>query len=384
MMRDRDAKWYLAIDQGGHASRALVYDGDGRVLAQAFRDVATIHPQPEWVEHDPEEVVASVRAALDDVLALLGADAARLAAAGLATQRSSLVCWDRTTGSAVSPVISWQDRRAHGWLRQFSRHEATIHETTGLFLSAHYGVSKLRWCLDHLSAVRAMAAAGRLAWGPLVSFLLFRLLRERPLLVDPANASRTLLMNLAAMQWDAGLLELFGIDSAALPRIVPSIHAFGTLDIANRSLPLRLATGDQSAALFAFGAPRADAAYVNIGTGAFVQRSTGTRTCYAPRLLNSVVVHDGSRPLYVIEGTQDLVDRAQSLLDTSWEQVAGEIERSAGIRVGPDLSIVSVGEATRSGERAVRLPLVLGDGEGNTSTVVLTIQLDPLMDENCS
>ena len=148
-----DASLYLAIDQGGHASRAMVFDALGEVVAEAFVGVQTTYPQPGRVEHDPEAVVGSVHEAVDRVAQTLGPRVADIEAAGLATQRSSLVCWDRETAEALSPVISWQDHRAAGWLEQLADAGPLVHEQTGLVLSAHYGASKLRWCLDHLREV---------------------------------------------------------------------------------------------------------------------------------------------------------------------------------------------------------------------------------------
>ncbi len=311
---------YLCLDQGGHASRALVLDRNGAVIARAQRVVATQHPQPDWVEHDPEALLASVRDALGEVAAALAERVRDLAAAGLATQRSSVVCWDRETGAALSPVLSWQDRRAHTWLGQLAHKQAEVHARTGLMLSAHYGAPKLRWCLDHLPAVRRAAAArarslapaalvrpcpaeqGRLACGPLASFLLFRLLEERPLRVDPSNAGRTLLWNLASRDWDPQLLELFGIAREWLPACAPTRYRFGTLRVGDRPVPLTILNGDQAAALFAYGQPDPHTAYVNLGTGAFVLHASAQRI-EAPRLLASIAYADDGSARYVLEGT---------------------------------------------------------------------------------
>jgi len=293
---------YLALDQGGHASRALVFDEKGRTLARSLREVRAFHPQPDWVEQDPEELVASLDAVTSEVLRELGDTAARIESAGLATQRSSIVCWDRITGAALSPVLSWQDRRAHEWLARFAPHAEAVHQTTGLMLSAHYGASKLRWCLDHLPKVAQAAADKRLAFGPLASFLVFRLTEERTLAVDPANAARTLLYGLDTFDWNDGLLHLFGIERALLPACVPTRFDYGRL-AAGRRIPLQIVTGDQSAALFAFGAPHANSGYLNIGTGAFVQRTAGHYPGYQPRLLTGVVLRDADETVYVLEGT---------------------------------------------------------------------------------
>jgi glycerol kinase len=293
---------YLCLDQGGHASRALVLDGQGTEVARAVREVATRQPAPQRVEQDPEEVVRSLVAAAREALAALGARRAEVRAAGLATQRSSIVCWDRVTGAALSPVISWQDRRAADWLAQFEPQRAEIERRTGLRLSPHYGCSKLRWCLEHLEAARAAQREARLAVGPLASFLAFRLLEERPLIVDPANAQRTLLWNLAQRAWDPWLLQLFGLTSAPLPETRATRDGFGHIAVEGAPLPLVVITGDQSAALFGLGAPRAEAAYVNLGTGAFVQRAIAA-PAPVDGLLTGIAFQYHEQATYTLEGT---------------------------------------------------------------------------------
>ncbi|MHB8743137.1 MAG: FGGY family carbohydrate kinase [Sulfuricaulis sp.] len=293
---------YLCIDQGGQASRALVFDGDGVRHVRAQCTVGVHYPRLDWVEQDPEELVTSIRAVVAETIALLGDRADRIVNVGIASQRSSVVCWDRRTGEALSPVISWQDRRANAWLSGVSASASEIHQYTGLRLSAHYGASKLRWCLDHLPAVTAAQRAGHLAMGPLASFLLFRLLESKPLLTDPANAARTLLWNIRTHDWDSWLLELFGIPLESLPRCVPTRHDFGMLPIMERRIPLAIATGDQSAALFAQGTPAPDAVYINLGTGAFLQRIF-QRVPEAAGLLTGVAYQTADQVVFVLEAS---------------------------------------------------------------------------------
>lgn len=292
---------YLALDQGGHASRAILFDAHGNAVAQSYAPVATVRPAADRVEHDPEQICESLRAAIEDAGHDLSV-AHEVIAAGLATQRSSIVCWDRVSGAALSPVISWQDRRNAAFVVGLGARAAEIHARTGLVLSPHYGASKLRWCLDNLPAVADAARGGRLALGPLSSFLLFRLLDEHPLLVDPANASRTQLYQPASRNWSPELLELFGIPVACLPEPVGTRHEFGHLTVRKQSVPLRICTGDQSTVPFAFGPARLDCAYVNIGTGAFIQCPLSQPVIAAP-LLTSVIWSDARRVVYVLEGT---------------------------------------------------------------------------------
>lgn len=301
---------HLAIDQGGHASRALLFTADGALLASASAPVTTQRPRPGWVEHDPEALLASIGQAVTD--ALNAAPAANVVSAGLAIQRSSIVCWDRDSGRALSPVLSWQDCRNADWLAALALDADEVHRRTGLVISPHYGASKLRWCLDHLPAVRDARRQGRLCAGPLASFVLHRLLAERPFLVDPANASRTLLWDVGLRDWSAPMLAAFGVPRDGLPECVPSRHDFGTLIVGDRRIPLTIATGDQSAALFAWGEPAPDTLYINLGTGAFAQRAVGATPPEAPGLLRSVVWQDAGACSYVLEAT---VNGAGSALD---------------------------------------------------------------------
>ena len=296
-------KLYLTLDQGGHASRALVYDTDGRCLMQESIACEVRRGDGARVEQDPDAIVNGLRECIARVATRLGPRCKDIVAAALVTQRSSVVCWDRINTSALTPMLSWQDLRAQDWLRTFNDAAEKIHDITGLMLSAHYGAGKLRWCLDHVPAVQAAAQAGRLACGPLAAFLLFRLLNERPLLIDSGNAARTLLWNRRTCDWDRGLADLFGVPLDYLPRSVPNRYAFGTLPVGQYSVPLSFCHGDQPAALFATGMPRHDCVYINIGTGAFVQRVFADDPRTVPGLLTVLVLDEAARHCYALEGT---------------------------------------------------------------------------------
>ena len=298
---------YLAIDQGTHASRAVVLDCSGRVLASAEQAIGLVRPQTDWAEQDGDEMVASIFTAITQALSALGERRRHIVAAGLASQRASCICWDRRDGRVLSPLFSWQDRRAHLWLRQFEAQGEAVHRKTGLFLSAHYGASKLRWALDHLPAVRDAGDTGTLSWGPQASFLAFRLLAEQPLFADPQCAARTQLWNLATRDWDPELLTQFGLPQGSpavpfLPQSVPTCHRYGTLRIGELAIPLTAVNGDQSAAVFAFGWPEEDSAYINIGTSAFVQRALTRDPGYVPRQLTGIILDDGETTVYTVEG----------------------------------------------------------------------------------
>ena len=323
----REGELVLALDQGGHASRAIVFDARGEVRARELVEVGERRAGADRVEQEPRELVRSLERAIEGALARV-APGERVVRAGLATQRSSAVCWDRRGGRALTPVLSWQDRRAAAWLARFDGRAEDVRARTGLRLSPHYGASKLRWCLDHVEAVREAAARDRLALGPVASFLAFRLCRERPLVADPANAQRTQLYSIAAFDWDPELCDLFGVPADALPRCVRTRETFGSIAAGERSIPLAVLTGDQSAAIFAGGEPRGDTAYVNLGTGAFVQRPIDGAPPDVPRLLTSLAARLGDRATSVVEGTVNgagsaLAAFAQGLGEPGFENELG-------------------------------------------------------------
>ncbi len=297
---------FLAIDQGGHASRALLYDCQGKLIEQNTQSIETFYHEPNRVEQSPKEVIRSIKQAIELVVEeairenRIPEDAQIIA--GLATQRSSIVCWDANTGEALSPIISWQDRRAGDCIERLASHSDEIRDSTGLRLSAHYGASKINWCLNKLESVRQAYKEKRLLIGPLSSYISFSLLQGRPNLVDPANASRTLLWNLHTLDWDKKLLQMFSVPVETLPECVYTKHHFGVISLKDRAIPVEMITGDQSAAVFAQGKPDPATIYVNMGSGAFVQRiNVGSGP--SSRLLESVVYANADETVRMSEGT---------------------------------------------------------------------------------
>ena len=299
----RKTQLFLALDQGGHASRAMVFDINGKLQAAAQAQIETLRPGRGRIEHDPAALLTSITRACRSITRQLGSRLAHIQSAGLATQRSTIVCWDRETGEALSPAISWQDRRAARRLAELAPYQLRVHDITGLVLSPHYGASKLAWCLDRLKPVRRALQQERLAAGPLASFIVASLLTEMPLLADPVNASRTLLWDYRRRDWSEELLGLFRIPARILPRCVPNQYPFGHLRLGSRTFPLTVVTGDQPAAMFASGKPDADSIYINLGTGAFIQRLHGNTPPQVPGMLGSVLWQEQDRVLYVLEGT---------------------------------------------------------------------------------
>jgi len=331
-----DSQTYLVIDQGGHASRAAIFDRAGQIIAIKSVPITTSRHSGDRVEHSPEELITSITEAIQGVVQAPKIEPGAIKCIGLATQRSSIVCWDRISGVALSPVISWQDRRTAETIAKYSDHAESIHRHTGLVLSAHYGATKLKWCLDNISAVWQAYRNDSLACGPLSSFILFRLLEEKPFVVDPANASRTLLWNYRSGNWQAELLQLFGISEDILPHCVPNRYDYGHISIGTCTIPVSVVTGDQSAALYAFGKPRLDTTYINIGTGAFLQRPLQREPVNTARQLASVVWRSEDDTQFVLEGT---VNGAGSALQ-EFAQSAGISAKDAEGLIAPALDSV--------------------------------------------
>jgi len=300
----------LIIDQGGHASRALLMDQNGQIHGHSEIAISATHNAEGHIEYMPEMMLASLRGAIGQTTENI--DYRNIQAAAMATQRSNIICWDKNTGAALSPIISWQDRRAHQWLTTKQDQATSIHKQTGLFLSAHYGASKLRWCLDNIDAVQKASRQQTLAWGPMASWLTNQLCQESPFVCDAVNASRTLLWSLQQCDWSESLLELFELPATGLPPSVDNHFDFGNLAVNGHNIPLQLVTGDQAAALYAFGIPQTDTAYITAGTGAFILNPCGQQATINSQLLSSIVLLDKSGPHYAYEGT---VNGAGSALD---------------------------------------------------------------------
>ncbi len=307
----------LVIDQGTHASRALLVGAQGAVLHSCTRDVYLKRAQAR-VEQDATQLRETVEAALMDGLAYARSHDRQVVRAALATQRSTVVAWDTLTGEPLAPALSWQDTRTVTRLAGLVDDAREIARRTGLRLSAHYGASKLAWLLREVPAVLQAAERGRLTLGPLAAFLLFHLVEGSPRQVDHANASRTLLWNLADRDWDPWLLARFGIDSRWLPVCRPVRNDYGWLAAAPE-VPITAVSGDQTAALFADGAPAADRACVNLGSGGFVLAITGAQPRPQDRLLAGLADSAAGEALFYLEGTINGAGAALSWARKRWQ-----------------------------------------------------------------
>lgn len=272
------------------------------------------------VEHQAAQLLNSVDTVVKEAISWATQHGLKVHSAGLATQRSTLVAWDRNNGSTFGPILSWQDLRTIEELELYKAHSEDIHQRTGLRLNAHYGATKMRWILanwfDNQPPENCVIT-------PLSTFLLWHLLREKPLLCDPANASRSLLLNVDTLQWDEALLNLFAIPRQLLPTICHSRQLFGHMNgSGNTDIPLMVCTGDQSAVVAAFGELEPAQALVNTGTGVFIQYPLRQSSPTPPGLLRSPVFADAHTKQWVIEAT---VNGAGAALDWYGEQTQLDI-----------------------------------------------------------
>lgn len=343
----------LAIDQGGQSSRVAIYSADGTQLHCFAVPCATTRKfvgVQEFIEQDPKEILGGIKDCFEKVVAVLGDDSKHIIAAGFAGQGSSLLCWDNKTGEALSPVLSWQDIRGEAYLRNIPLTHLQAQEITGLRLSPHYGATKMRWCLDNNEQVIQAKKNNSLSVGPIVSYIFWHLCGTNS--VDPGHAQRTLLWNLHRNNWDEKLLRLFDIPQSVLPDCQFHNSHFGDLALGQHKIPFTASARDQGASLFARGAPAKNTCYINIGTGAFIQRFSETLnapdgllvsplwiptvnsmsddielaspTCYAAELTDDFNAYS-SQALYAWEAT---VNGAASAI--------GVIEQEAGVKITPE------------------------------------------------
>jgi len=294
----------LALDQGTTGSTALVIHQDGRVLGRGYREIPQHYPEPGWVEHDPEDLVAATLAAARDAIRDAGETPAGI---GLTNQRETVVLWERRTLRPVHRAIVWQDRRTTSRCRALREDavEPWVRERTGLVLDPYFSGTKLEWLL-RLPEVRSRAERGELAAGTVDSWLVARLTGGTSHVTDHTNASRTLLYDLRRRAWSEELLDLFGVPEALLPRIVPSSGVVGETarETFGLALPIAGLAGDQQAALFGQGCHSAGTAKNTYGTGAFLLVHAG-EACPVPGegLLATAACGPNGAPAYALEGS---------------------------------------------------------------------------------
>jgi glycerol kinase len=340
----------IAIDQGTTGSTVLILDETLRVVGRGYREFAQHYPEPGWVEHDPEQIWASVEAALSLALGQAKVAPDAIAAIGLTNQRETTIVWDRATGRPVHRAIVWQDRRTADTCAALKAagHEDAVRARTGLTLDPYFSGTKLAWILRSDPALAAAAARGELAFGTVDSYLLWRLTGGAVHATDVTNASRTLLFDLHTRRWSEELCALFGVEPSLLPTIVPSAGVCGTTrGVAGLrdGVPIAGLAGDQQSALFGQACFDPGTAKCTYGTGAFILMNTGaTPVASKAGLLTTVAWEIPGELAYALEGSAFIAGAAvQWLRDglgffTSAKEIealAASVPDSAGVVVVP-------------------------------------------------
>jgi glycerol kinase len=297
--------YLLAIDQGTTSTRSILFDAALAPVATAQQELAQIYPMPGLVEHDPEEIWSTTVATARAVMAKVNARAGQIAALGITNQRETTIVWDRVTGRPIHNAIVWQDRRTAdvcAALRQ-AGHEPTIAARTGLLLDPYFSATKIAWLLDHVEGAREAARAGRLAFGTVDSFLLWRLTGGNVHATDATNAARTLLMDIRSGNWDAGLCQLFDVPQALLPEIRDCAGDFGTTDLLGAPMRILGVAGDQQAATVGQGCTAPGMLKSTYGTGCFALLNTADQPIASKnRLLTTIAYQLGGKRTYALEG----------------------------------------------------------------------------------
>ncbi len=301
-------QYVLALDQGTTSSRALLFDREGAVRAVAQREFDQIFPQPGWVEHNPEQIAASQVSVALEAMAQAGAQPCDVAAIGIANQRETTIVWNRETGRPIYNAIVWQDRRTADFCERLRSegHGPLIQQRTGLLIDSYFSASKISWMLDNIPGARTLADAGKLAFGTVDTWLLWKLTGGRVHSTDASNASRTMLFNIHTGAWDHELLDLYRVPISMMPIVRSSSEVYGEASAVKglEKIPVAGIAGDQQAALFGQRCIRPGLTKNTYGTGCFMLQNTGRRAVPSSnRLVTTIAWKIGDTTEYALEGS---------------------------------------------------------------------------------
>ncbi|MEM1425654.1 MAG: glycerol kinase GlpK [Cyanobacteria bacterium P01_H01_bin.130] len=298
----------LALDQGTTSSRAIVFNRAGAIQAIAQQEFPQIFPQSGWVEHDPDAIWSSQKQVVVDALAKANLSANDIAALGITNQRETTILWDRDTGDAIANGIVWQDRRTAQFIDGLKARDLgeTFRSKTGLVLDAYFSGSKLAWLLDNVPGAREKADAGKLAFGTVDSWLVYKLTGGRVHVTDVSNACRTLMFNITTLDWDDDILQILNIPRSLLPEIKSCSEIYGETDaeLFGAAIPIAGIAGDQQAATFGQSCFETGQGKNTYGTGCFMVMNTGRSPMASKnQLLTTVAWQRNGTTDYALEGS---------------------------------------------------------------------------------
>ncbi len=302
------SKYILSLDQGTTSSRAIIFDHNGDITAIAQREFTQIYPQAGWVEHDPMEIWSTQLAVVTEVIVKAGLTVSDIDSIGITNQRETTVVWDRETGMPVHNAIVWQDRRTSAYCDEIKAQglSGKIQEKTGLIIDAYFSATKVRWILENVAGAREKAEAGKLAFGTIDSWLIWKLTAGEKHVTDVTNASRTMIYNIHTLSWDDELLELFGIPKQLLPTVKSSSEIYGETagKILAAKIPIAGIAGDQQSALFGQMCTEVGMVKNTYGTGCFMLMNIGTTPKISENnLLTTIAWQINGEVQYALEGS---------------------------------------------------------------------------------
>ena len=301
-------QYILALDQGTSSSRAIVFDEKGTTCAVAQREFRQIFPQSGWVEHDPHEIWASQASVIAEAISIMDINGLNLAGIGITNQRETTIVWDSETEEPIYNAIVWQDRRTSDYCDELKKQGLTdmIRQKTGLIIDAYFSATKIKWILDNVAGARKRAEKGKLMFGTVDTWLIWRLTRGEVHVTDVSNASRTMLFNINTLDWDQELLDLFGIPRSMMPEVKSSSEVYGhtKTTIFAHKVPISGIAGDQQAALFGQMCTEPGMVKNTYGTGCFLLMNSGEKPILSQNnLITTVAWKIGDKVNYALEGS---------------------------------------------------------------------------------
>ncbi len=303
-----DKKYILALDQGTTSSRAIVFDHEGQICSVAQKEFQQYFPKPGWVEHNPNEIWGSEASVIAEAISTIDITGLDIAAIGITNQRETTIVWDIDTEEPIYNAIVWQDRRTAAFCDQLKAEGLTdtIHQKTGLIVDAYFSGTKIKWILDHVPGARKRAEQGKLRFGNVDSWLVWRLTRGEVHVTDVTNASRTMLFNIHDLKWDEDLLKLLDIPVSMMPEVKSNSEIYGhtKTTIFAHKVPISGMAGDQQAALFGQMCLEPGSIKNTYGTGCFVMLNTGEKPVMSKNnLLTTIAWQIGNKVNYALEGS---------------------------------------------------------------------------------
>ena len=302
------AKYVMALDAGTTSNRCILFNENGEICSMAQKEFRQMFPNPGWVEHDANEIWATMLGVAVEAMSTIGAKAVDIASIGITNQRETAIVWDKETGEPIYNAIVWQCRRTSAIADELKKQglEESYRKKTGLIIDAYFSATKIKWILDNVKGAREKADAGKLSFGTVETWLIYKLTKGKVHVTDYSNASRTMLFNINTLQWDTDILSDLNIPLSMLPEPVPSSRIYGMTNPAyfGGEIPIGGAAGDQQAALFGQACFEEGKAKNTYGTGCFLLLNTGEKPIFSKNgLVTTIAWGIDGKVNYALEGS---------------------------------------------------------------------------------